>query len=895
MRRTIVATLAAIMLIALATSAAAQTTTIPIATNAVIADNATATVPFTFGGGGYITEVRVGVRIDHPRLADLTLTLRAPGDRDILLTDAVSGANMGTGSACAGPLTVFRAAATTAIGAGTAPYIGEFRPQGSLNSLQGIPAAGNWQLLVSDGATGMTGFVRCFSLTLTTTPGIELTTTADVVNPDDGVIALREAFAIASSDGRASTIVLRPRSTYPITCGGGRGGLSLAGTETVILRGFGSTVSTAGCAQPLLGGTAAGLQVDQLNLRTTGASGPAIDFGTVIANAVDIRGPFLTGIKAGSARGTAVLVRGMRDDGVAATGTANLTGVTIAGNGGDGVQGATIQVTQSDIQGNRAAGVNGPTVSVSASSLTGSPTGALVTGGGTFAQTTITGNATGIGGAGGRVSLDHATVAGNSTDDIGAALTAATAKASAIGTCGRALTSMGHNAAEDTGCGLAGGTDLTGPLRLRPVTGAPPRVRVPLPESPLVDAIPAGACTATADQRGVPRPQAGRCEIGAVEVRPPQARDDSYQLQRGLIWTLHVLINDLDPDGQLPGATVTIDGTAGAGRFTVSGNTLRFEAPATVGPASATYRVCTLSGACSTATARVDVVAHPTPPPPAPPGRPPLGPATIGYWLLEADGEITPFGNVADLGDAIPAAGATAVAMAARPQRDGYWVLASDGDIIAVGGAVDFGAVDLGLLAEPGETLATIASSPTGGGLWVVTTSGRIVSFGDAMPAFAMTGADVVLALDLDGPVVDAAPTPSGLGMYMVGADGGVFTVGDAVFVQSLRGQLTQLFGPPGLPDRPVVGMVADPDGHGYWMVAEDGGVFSFDAPFRGSLPALVPFDRLVAPVNGMVPYGNGYVLVAGDGGTFVFSDLPFVGSGAGLLDDPVVGIATPR
>jgi hypothetical protein len=127
----------------------------------------------------------------------------------------------------------------------------------------------------------------------------------------------------------------------------------------------------------------------------------------------------------------------------------------------------------------------------------------------------------------------------------------------------------------------------------------------------------------------------------------------------------------------------------------------------------------------------------------------------------------------------------------------------------------------------------------------------------------------------------------------MVGADGGVFTVGDAVFIESLRGQLTALFGPPGLPAQPVVGIVGDPDGRGYWMVAEDGGVFSFDAPFRGSLPALVPFEQLVAPVNGMVPYGNGYVLVAGDGGTFVFSNLPFVGSGSGILDDPVVGIAT--
>jgi hypothetical protein len=120
-----------------------------------------------------------------------------------------------------------------------------------------------------------------------------------------------------------------------------------------------------------------------------------------------------------------------------------------------------------------------------------------------------------------------------------------------------------------------------------------------------------------------------------------------------------------------------------------------------------------------------------------------------------------------------------------------------------------------------------------------------------------------------------------------------VFTVGDATFIESVRGQLTALFGPPGLPHQPVVGIVPDPDGEGYWNVAADGGVFSFDAPFRGSLPAIIPFEDLFAPVNGMVPYGNGYLLVAGDGGVFTFSDLPFQGSASGTVDSLVVDIAT--
>ncbi len=40
--------------------------------------------------------------------------------------------------------------------------------------------------------------------------------------------------------------------------------------------------------------------------------------------------------------------------------------------------------------------------------------------------------------------------------------------------------------------------------------------------------------------------------------------------------------------------------------------------------------------------------------------------------------------------------------------------------------------------------------------------------------------------------------------------------------------------------------MASTPDGGGYWLVASDGGIFSFgDAPFEGSMGAV----RLAAPV----------------------------------------------
>lgn len=36
--------------------------------------------------------------------------------------------------------------------------------------------------------------------------------------------------------------------------------------------------------------------------------------------------------------------------------------------------------------------------------------------------------------------------------------------------------------------------------------------------------------------------------------------------------------------------------------------------------------------------------------------------------------------------------------------------------------------------------------------------------------------------------------------------------------------------------NKPVVGMAPNPDGRGYWLVAADGGIFTFgDAPFLGT------------------------------------------------------------
>jgi ribosomal protein L24E len=87
--------------------------------------------------------------------------------------------------------------------------------------------------------------------------------------------------------------------------------------------------------------------------------------------------------------------------------------------------------------------------------------------------------------------------------------------------------------------------------------------------------------------------------------------------------------------------------------------------------------------------------------------------------------------------------------------------------------------------------------------------------------------------------------------------------------------------------------MASTTSGHGYWLVARDGGIFSFgDAKFHGSTGSI----RLNQPIVGIVRYptGTGYTMVARDGGIFAFGVRRFFGSlpGSGVHVSDVVGMA---
>jgi hypothetical protein len=81
-------------------------------------------------------------------------------------------------------------------------------------------------------------------------------------------------------------------------------------------------------------------------------------------------------------------------------------------------------------------------------------------------------------------------------------------------------------------------------------------------------------------------------------------------------------------------------------------------------------------------------------------------------------------------------------------------------------------------------------------------------------------------SVGVPGPPSPPPPAPPDSSYWMVASDGGIFSFGNATFHGSTGGITL---------DSPVVGMTASTQ-VGYWLAASDGGVFSFGVPFHGSI-----------------------------------------------------------
>ena len=135
----------------------------------------------------------------------------------------------------------------------------------------------------------------------------------------------------------------------------------------------------------------------------------------------------------------------------------------------------------------------------------------------------------------------------------------------------------------------------------------------------------------------------------------------------------------------------------------------------------------------------------------------------------------------------------------------------------------------------------------------------------------------------LNAPIVgiDAGPW----GYWLVARDGGIFSFGKTRFYGSMGG--TRL-------SAPIVGMAATVTGKGYWMVGRDGGVFAFgNARYRGSVPGR---GLNVSDVVGITPTpsNKGYWIARADGHVANFGDATRFGDYP-ITTDPVVAITSTR
>jgi hypothetical protein len=112
-------------------------------------------------------------------------------------------------------------------------------------------------------------------------------------------------------------------------------------------------------------------------------------------------------------------------------------------------------------------------------------------------------------------------------------------------------------------------------------------------------------------------------------------------------------------------------------------------------------------------------------------------------------------------------------------------------------------------------------------------------------------------------PFASIASTSTGDGYWVAAEDGGVFAFGDAAFYGSIGS--TSL-------NQPIVGIAATPTNRGYWLVGRDGGVFAIGkVGYYGSLGASGAHAPIVALLPS--PTFHGYTLVAADGRTYPFGD----------------------
>lgn len=210
-----------------------------------------------------------------------------------------------------------------------------------------------------------------------------------------------------------------------------------------------------------------------------------------------------------------------------------------------------------------------------------------------------------------------------------------------------------------------------------------------------------------------------------------------------------------------------------------------------------------------------------------------------GYWLASADGGVFAFGDAQYYGS-LPGLGVTVtniVAIERSRGGNGYLMAGADGGVFAFGDAVNDGN---GVGTITGTVVGFDVRQTGSSGYWLCTNTGHVYAFGGAGHFGGLNGAVT--------DVVGFASTPTELGYYLIRANGAVNAYGDAVH----RGDASALT----LND-PMTDLAVHPSGNGYWLAAQDGGVFTYGPgiSFYGSLPG--PWVNLAQVIGNYSDYSD--------------------------------------
>ena len=129
-----------------------------------------------------------------------------------------------------------------------------------------------------------------------------------------------------------------------------------------------------------------------------------------------------------------------------------------------------------------------------------------------------------------------------------------------------------------------------------------------------------------------------------------------------------------------------------------------------------------------------------------------------GYWLVQADGAVSAFGDASWFGSVTGRLAEPIVGMARTYDGQGYWLVDADGHVYCLGDARRYGSLPSSAQRAP---VTGIAAAPNGKGYWLVDSAGHVYGFGDArvegMPSTYLAPYDAIAARPAGGYLVTAA------------------------------------------------------------------------------------------------------------------------------------------